>query len=104
LIINASKRHIQQLNKAKGTASAPDAIEVYDATVGLYRDIHTEYPCFASSASKSSRDLDTLKVFTLMDRSQVEAMGLLPEDYGTEYTPQYLGNQQENQQYTSSGM
>ena len=90
MAINVSKRQLQNFNKIKGTTSAPDAIEIYNASSGGYRDIHTEYPTFISSAAKNSRDLDNLNIFTLIEREEIEGMGLLPTDYGKEYTPQYL--------------
>lgn len=94
LIINATKRSLQRLNKLQGTAAAPDAVEAYDATIGSYRDIDTEYPTFASTAAKSSRDMDSLNIYTLIDRGDLEKMGLLPEHYGENYEPKYLQGQQ----------
>jgi hypothetical protein len=90
LIINISKRQLQQLNKLEGTLSAPDGIEVYDAVSGGFRDVNTDYPNFVGSAAKSSNELDKINVYTLLDRSEAEKIGLLPEHYGEEYTPQYL--------------
>jgi hypothetical protein len=102
LVINTSKRQLQRLNKLRGTASAPDAVEAYDATSGSYRDIDTEYPTFASTAAKSSRDMDTLNVYTLVDRAELEGMGLLPEHYGESYEPRYLQAQPPPQQAQQS--
>lgn len=93
LLINASKRQLQKLNKLEGTVYAPDAVEVFDAVVGAYRDIDTNYPRFASSAAKSAHDMDDLKIYTLIDRGELEGMGLLPEHYGEEFLPQYLAGQ-----------
>lgn len=94
LIIDASKRKIHELNKLTGTISAPDAIEIYDALIGSYRDIDSELPTFASSAAKSSHDLDSLNIYTSADRKDLESMGLLPENYGADYVPGYLGRPQ----------
>jgi hypothetical protein len=94
LVINISKRHLQQLNKLRGTGNAPDAIEVYDAVMGAYKDIDTDYPTFASTAAKNSRDMDALNIYTLIARNELEGMGLLPEEYGTTYEPKYLQNSQ----------
>lgn len=98
LIINASKRAMQQLNKIEGTSAAPDAVEVYNASSGGYRDTETNYPTFVSSAAKSSAEMDKLNIFTLIDRKDIESIGLLPENYGTEYVPQYLLNQNAHEQ------
>jgi hypothetical protein len=90
MIIDAGKRMLQHINQAKGTPTAPDAVEIYNATSGGYRDIDTEYPTFISSAAKNSRDMDTLNIYTLIDRKALETMGLLPQHYGENYVPQYL--------------
>ena len=94
LIVNATKRQLQMFNKLHGTGNAPDAIEIYDAVNGAYRDVDTDYPTFASTAAKNSRDMDTLNIYTLIDRRELEGMGLLPEEYGANYEPKYLQNPQ----------
>lgn len=94
MAINVSKRQLQKFNKIHGTVSAPDAVEIYNAASGGYRDIHTNYPTFISSAAKNSREMDTLNVYTLIDREEIEGMGLLPQEYGKDYIPQYLQHSQ----------
>ena len=97
MVITASKRQIQTMNKYKGTAYAPDAVESYDAAVGEYRDMETEYPTFICSAAKSAHDMDTINIYTIIDRSEAENIGLLPEHYGEDFIPKYLENQQAGQ-------
>lgn len=94
MAIEVSKRFLQHYEKIQGTVSAPDAIEIYNASSGGYRDITTEYHKFVSSAAKNSREMDDLNVYTLIDRAELEEMGVLPQGYGENYVPQYLQKSQ----------
>ena len=93
---NLSKRHSQQLASVAGTASAPDAIELYCEATGSYQDNKTDpsYTCFVSSGAKSANEIENSTAFTLVNRKDIEALGLLPENEGTEYIPPYLKRNQ----------
>jgi hypothetical protein len=93
LAINVTKRQAQHLNKMKDTIHAPDAIEIYNDISGGYTDIDVEYHRFASSASSTPVMLEKSKTYTLIQRKEMESMGLLPEAEGVSYIPQYLTNQ-----------
>lgn len=95
MAIDLSKRQAQNINKMKGSAAAPDAVEIYNATTGGYRDIEVEYPKFVSSAAKTPKDMEGLNVFTLIRRQDLEALGLLPPEQGVDYTPGYLEREDE---------
>lgn len=98
MVFKLSKRQMQQINKIENAHVKPDLIEIYDAITGSYQDIHTEYPCVISSAARSSKELETLNLFTLMPRKEAESMKLIPQQYGVDFTPNYLKTPEEIQQ------
>ncbi len=98
MAITVSKRQSQHLNKIKGTPSAPDAVEIYNAVTGGYQDIDVDYPKFVCSASKTPKDMENLNVFTLINRNDLAALGLMPKDEGVDYLPNYLKHDEELQQ------
>lgn len=90
MVIDLTKRQSQMINKSKGTVMAPDAIEIYNASVGGYHDVEVDFPKFISSASKSAKDIETINVFTLINRKDLESIGFIPVGEGTDYVPKYL--------------
>jgi hypothetical protein len=90
MAIDLSRRVSQKFNKMKNEPGAPNAIEIYNAVKGGYHDTNVDYPKFISSAAKSPAEFDEINVFTLIDRKELEEMGLIPENIGVEYTPRYL--------------
>jgi len=98
MAIDVTKRQAQHLNKLKDTIQAPDAIEIYNDVSGGYMDVNVEYPRFVSSASTSPNELEKSKTYTLIHRTEMESMGLLPEGEGSEYIPQYLQKEEQEQQ------
>lgn len=97
LAISLTRRQMQHLRKIKGAPEAPDAVEIYNASLGAYHDTNIDYPKFVSSGAKSTTQLDNVNVFTLIDRKDLEAMNVLPIGFGAEYTPRYLGGTPEQQ-------
>ncbi len=87
---NVSKRQLQSLEKLQGSESAPDAIEIYNAKVGGYRDLGIDFPTFVSSGATSAVDLENSNVFTLLERKKAEDMKLLAPDEGVDFEPKYL--------------
>ena len=97
---NLSKRHAQQTTSAAGTVTAPDAVELFCAASGSYQDnkIDASYICFITSGSKSVNDIEKSSAFTLINRKELESLGLLPEGQGDNYIPPYLKNNQQIEQ------
>ena len=89
---NLSKRFAHKLEKFRGTPSAPDAIELYNAVSGAFHDIEIPqgYPLFITSGAVNPTKLEQMKTFTVIPRQDIEGMGLLGEGHGMEYTPSYL--------------
>jgi hypothetical protein len=92
MVTDVTRRQAQILNKVKGTISAPDAIELYNTAIGSYADLDVDpdYLTFVNSAAKSAANLESTNVFTLINRKDLEASGLLPKGEGMEYVPKYL--------------
>ena len=87
---NITKRQAQRYNKIKGTEEAPNAVEIYNASAGGYNDIQLDYPKFISSASQDAGDITNTNAYTIMPRENIEVMGLLPQNWGIDYIPNYL--------------
>lgn len=87
---NMSKRKVQLLNKLQGSDSAPDAVEIFNAKVGGYRDLDVDFPKFVSSGATSGSDLEDTNVFTFLDRKEAEELGFVQPDQGIDYVPKYL--------------
>lgn len=87
---NMSKRKVQLLNKLQGSDSAPDAVEIFNAKVGGYRDLDIDFPKFVSSGATSGSDLEDTNVFTFLDRKEAEELGFVQPDQGIDYVPKYL--------------
>ncbi len=87
---NVSKRQLQALEKLQGSDQAPDAIEIYNAKVGGYRDLGIDFPTFVSSGATSAVDLENSNVFTLIERKKAEDMNLLAPNEGVDFEPKYL--------------
>jgi len=98
MVINVGKRLAQHLNTLKNTDAAPDAVEIYNGVTGGYQDIEVDYPKFISTGAVSANELEKSNVFTLINRKELEGMGLLPENEGSEYIPGYLKRDDEIQQ------
>ena len=64
---NVTKAIGQKINRLQGSLYAPDAVEVFNAQVGGYRDIDIDFPRFVSSGATLvlifSRRLITLFIF-----------------------------------------
>ena len=90
MVSGISTAQANTLQKAHGTSHAPDAVEIYNAVKGEYRDVDLEYPKFISSAAKNANDLEKANTFTLIDRKELEKMHLIPEGVGEDYIPPYL--------------
>ena len=87
---NISKSAADMINKLKGSIYAPDAVEVFNAKIGGYRDLDIDYPRFVNSGATSANDLETKNVFTLLPRKEATEMKLIGEDEGVDFTPKYL--------------
>ena len=85
-----SKRQASEIEKLKGTPNGPDAVEVFNAAQGGFSDNKVDLPLFVSSCAKSAKELELTNVFSFVNRRELEGMGLLPEDTGIDYLPQYL--------------
>jgi hypothetical protein len=90
---NISKRKAQTLEKLQGSEFAPDAVEIFNAKVGGYRDLNIDFPKFVSSGATSATDLENTNVFTLLDRKDAEEMKLLQPEEGIDFVPKYLNPQ-----------
>jgi hypothetical protein len=87
---NISKSAADNINKLKGSIYAPDAVEVFNAKIGGYRDLNIDYPRFVNSGATSANDLEAKNVFTLIPRKEAAEMKLIGEDEGVDFTPKYL--------------
>jgi hypothetical protein len=95
LATNISKRKAQTLDKLQGSEYAPDAVEILNAQTGGYRDLNIDFPKFVSSGATSGNELESINIFTLIDRNVAEEMGLLSEGEGEFFVPKYLSPQGE---------
>lgn len=98
MIASVGKRQAQEINKLAGSPEAPDAVEIYCAKMGGFQDIDVEYHRFITSGASSGTDLEDTNVFTMVNRKEIESMGLLPQGQGSEYTPDYLRRDDQLQQ------
>lgn len=87
---NVSKRQADVLERLQGSAYAPDAVEIFNAKTGGYRNLDIEYFKFVSSGATSANDLENLNVFTLLERKEAVEMKLVDENTGVDYVPKYL--------------
>ena len=87
---NVGKRQSQLLDKLQGSDYAPDAVEIFNAKSGGFRDLDIDFPKFISSGATSAVDLENTNVFTLLERKKAEEMKLLGQEQGIDYTPRYL--------------
>jgi hypothetical protein len=90
LATNVSKALGERLNRLQGSKYAPDAVEIFNAKTGAYRDIDIDFPRFLSSGATSANDLTDTNVFTLIERKTAQELGLVQGDEGVDYTPKYL--------------
>jgi len=87
---NVSKAIGQKINRLQGSLYAPDAVEVFNAKTGGYRDIDIDFPRFVSSGATSANELEETNVFTLVERKKAVEMGFIHNEQGVDYTPKYL--------------
>ena len=87
---NVTKAIGQKINRLQGSLYAPDAVEVFNAQVGGYRDIDIDFPRFVSSGATSANELEETNVFTLIERKNAAKMGFIHEEQGIDYEPKYL--------------
>ena len=87
---NVTKRQVQILDKLQGSLSAPDAVEIYNEKVGGYKDQNIDFPKFISSGATSANELETVNVFTLLERKKAEELNLIGANQGIDYVPKYL--------------
>jgi hypothetical protein len=100
---NITRRQAQRFNSSVGSDEAPNAVEIYNASIGGFTDIELDYPKFVSSASQGAGDITHTNVYTTKSREEVEIMGLLPKDWGVDYVPNYLEIQNQiNNQITQN--
>ena len=90
LATNVNSKLAQTINRLQGSKFAPDAVEVFNAKSGGYRDVDIDFPRFVNSGSTSAADLDDSNVFTLVPRKTAQELGLVQGDEGVDYTPKYL--------------
>lgn len=90
MVANVTKAIGQKINRLQGSLFAPDAVEVFNAKVGGYRDIDIDFPRFVSSGATSANELEENNVFTLLERKKAVEMGFIHEEQGVDYTPKYL--------------
>ena len=98
MISGLTKRLSSQISQSEGNPNMPDAVEIYNAQSGGFQDLDVTLPKFITSCAKSATELEQINVFTLIGRKDVEGMGLLPENEGSEYVPKYLERDDELQQ------
>jgi len=87
---NVSKAIGQKINRLQGSLYAPDAVEVFNAKTGGYRDIDIDFPRFVSSGATSANELEENNFFTLVERKKAVEMGFIHNEQGVDYTPKYL--------------
>jgi len=102
MAIDIKPRQANHINRIKGTQSAPDAVEIYNAAIGSYRDTHLDYPAFISSGAKNSAELEKINAYTLAHRKKLESLKIIPVGFGVDYTPKYLGGLPEQQAPTEN--
>ena len=90
---NVTKAIGQKINRLQGSLYAPDAVEVFNAQVGGYRDIDIDFPRFVTSGATSANELEETNVFTLIERKNAAKMGFIHEEQGIDYEPKYLSPQ-----------
>jgi len=90
MVANVTKAIGQKINRLQGSLYAPDAVEVFNAKTGGYRDIDIDFPRFVSSGATSANELEETNVFTLVERKKAVEMGFIHDDQGVDYVPKYL--------------
>lgn len=90
VMTNVKKRQVGELDKLQGSMYAPDAIEIFNAKIGGYRDLNIDYPKIITSGATSATDLENTNVFTLLDRKTAEEMKLIAPEEGIDFIPKYL--------------
>ena len=90
VVANVTKALGQKINRLQGSLFAPDAVEIFNAKVGGYRDVDIDFPRFVSSGATSATELEENNVFTLVERKKAVEMGFIHEEQGVDYTPKYL--------------
>ena len=90
LLYDLSRSHAKEVNKWKGQVFAPDLIEIYNAHSKTFKDVEIDYPRVISSAARSGSDLESIPVYTELQRGFLEKVGLLKPEEGQNYIPGYL--------------
>ncbi len=90
IISNVGKRQNQTLTKLYGSPNLPDAVEIFNYKTGGFRDLPIRLPEFISSGATSAQELEDIRTFTLLDRKDAVAFGLIEEETGVDYVPKYL--------------
>jgi len=90
MVANVTKAIGQKINRLQGSLYAPDAVEVFNAKTGGYRDIDIDFPRFVSSGATSANELEETNVFTLVERKKAVEMGFIHDNQGVDYVPKYL--------------
>ncbi len=106
MAIQPSRRNVQKLNKIVGTKKAPDFIEIFnDITQGGYNKSfidtspHPDFQLVMNSAARNAKDLDMSMMVTRVPRKFLIKKGILKENEGVDFVPQYLDTQQNTNKY-----
>lgn len=92
VVIRPARRWVQRLNKIIDEDWAPEGIEVYNPNFMEYIDIDADpkYEFFMTSAAQKPNDLLESRINTQNDRSWWVKHGLMQEETGKDYLPDYL--------------
>ena len=90
MVYDLSKSVSRAISGWKGTDSAPDLVEIYNAHSKAFKDFNVDYPRVISSAARSGTELENIPVYSEIPRRQFQELGFLAEEEGSDYAPRYL--------------
>lgn len=90
MVYDLSKRNSKIINTWKGHDYCPEFVEIFNAHSKAYKDLNIDLAKVVSSASRSGTDLENTPIYTEISRKYLSKIGLISEDEGINFTPEYL--------------
>ena len=91
MVFHLGKQKSKQLkNLTEKINLKPTFIEIFNAQDKGYLYIETNTFEVVSSGLDNMRDFEKTNIFSLIQREDLEDMGIIPPDQGVGFTPRYL--------------
>lgn len=92
LVYNNGKQKSKELIRLNDkTHLKPTLIEIFNAKSPGYLYITTNTFEVVASGVDNQRDFERSNIYSLVQRKDLEQLHIMPENYGIDYTPKYLG-------------